>query len=66
MIILNIEGMHCEGCEKRIKNSLESIDGVKSVKASHKEGTVTIDLNKDVNIEIIKERLIDLGFSIKD
>ena len=49
MIILNIEGMHCEGCEKRIKNSLENID-----------------LNKDVNIEIIKERLIDLGFSIKD
>ena len=27
-IILNVEGMACEGCENRIQNSLKNIEGI--------------------------------------
>ena len=33
-IELNVEGMMCENCENRIKNSVSMLDGVKNVKAS--------------------------------
>ena len=32
-INLNVEGMMCGGCEKRIENALGDIKGVKKVKA---------------------------------
>ena len=65
-IILNVSGMHCEGCEKRIKGALKEIKGVKEVTADHKEGTVTIKAIFNDNIDEIKERLDDLGFEIKE
>lgn len=65
-IILNVEGMHCEGCENRVKNSLSTIDGVESVIADHNNGTVTIKTNKAVNIDEIKEMIDDLGFKVKE
>ena len=34
-IILNVEGMMCEGCENRIKNALGTIEGVIDVSAKH-------------------------------
>lgn len=33
-INLNVEGMMCGGCEKRIENALGDIKGVKNVKAN--------------------------------
>ena len=41
-IKLNVNGMVCGGCEKRVVNSLSTIDGVKEVIANHNEGTVAI------------------------
>lgn len=54
---LNVEGMMCEGCENRIKNSVSKIDGVKKVEADHTSGTVMIEANDNVNEEQIKERI---------
>ena len=34
-IKLNVNGMVCGGCEKRVVNSLSTIDGVKEVIANH-------------------------------
>lgn len=61
-INLKVKGMHCEGCENRIKNSLNAINGVDEVIANHIDGTVLIKINKDVDLEEIKERIEDLGF----
>lgn len=65
-INLQVEGMHCEGCENRIKNSLSTIDGIDEVVANHNDGTVTIKTNKEVDLEKIKEIIDDLGFEIKE
>lgn len=61
-INLKVKGMHCEGCENRIKNSLSTIDGVDEVIANHIDGTVLIKTNKEVDLEKIKEKIEDLGF----
>lgn len=65
-ITINVSGMHCEGCEKRIVNSLSTIAEVKEVKANHNNGTVTIKSDKEMDINIIKEQIEDLGFEIKE
>lgn len=61
-INLKVIGMHCEGCENRIKNSLSTIDGIEEVIANHIDGLVLIKTNKEVDIEDIKEKIEDLGF----
>ena len=61
-INLKVKGMHCEGCENRIKNSLSTIEGVDEVIANHVDGTVLVKTNKEVDLEEIKERIEDLGF----
>ena len=61
-INLKVIGMHCEGCEDRIKNSLSTIDGIEEVIANHIDGSVLIKTNKEVDIEDIKEKIKELGF----
>lgn len=65
-ITLNVQGMHCEGCERRINNVLSEIDGVDEVIADHNKGTVTIKTNSKVDIDEIKEKIDDLGYEVKE
>ena len=60
---LKVEGMTCEGCENRIKNSLKLIDGVEDITASHQTGEVKIKTNKNNKDEIIKT-IEDLDFKV--
>lgn len=63
-IKIKVKGMHCSGCENRIKNSLELLEEVKSVSASSSEGEVKVILNNEINLELIKEQIEDLGFEV--
>ena len=65
-IILNVEGMMCEGCENRIKNAVGAIDGVVDVSAKHDTGIVKVIAKENVTEDLIKERIEDIGFSVKD
>ena len=64
-VILNVEGMMCSGCENRVKNSLSKIEGVKGVKASHESKTVEIKYEDNLEIELVKDKIIDLGYKVK-
>ena len=63
-VILKVEGMKCEGCERRIQNALMDIDGVDKVVASYMDKDVKITLNKDVNVNLLKEAILDLDFKV--
>lgn len=65
-IILKVNGMMCSGCENRIKNALNEIDGIKEVEASHETSKVVIKCLDNVLEEKIKEAIIDLGYEIED
>ena len=61
---LKVKGMMCMGCENRVKNALENIDGISNVKANNKDGTVEFDTQDDTLINAIKETINDLGFKV--
>ena len=63
-IILKVEGMMCNGCETRVQNTLGNIEGIKEVNASHTNKTVKVILEKDVSINLLKEKIEDLGYEV--
>ena len=63
-IILKVNGMMCEGCENRVKNSLKNIEGVKEVTADHNTGNVTVNANNEVSKELIIETIEDIGYEV--
>ena len=65
-IEIRISGMSCTGCENRVENVLKNIENVKSVNANYNNGIIEIETNniKDLNIDIIKETLKNLGYDI--
>ena len=65
-LVFNVEGMMCSGCENRVQNSLKTIDGVAEVVANHINGTVTVKLNKEIDRNIIKEKIEDIGYEVKE
>ena len=64
-LTIDVEGIECSGCENRSQNAVETIDGVKSVVASHEKGTVTIVADENVSENEIKNTIQDIGFEVK-
>ncbi len=64
--IIKVEGMVCNGCENRVQNALKTIDGVESVVANHTDGTVTINSKEEVTENVMKEKIEDIGFQVKE
>lgn len=62
-IILKVQGMACEGCENRIQKALKNMEGIENIVASHKEATVIVKAN-EIDIDKIKEKIEDLGFTV--
>ena len=65
-IEIRISGMSCTGCENRVENVLKNIENVELVNANYNTGIVEIGTNdiKNLNIDVIKETLEDLGYDI--
>lgn len=63
---MKVSGMVCGGCEKRVVNALSTIDGVKEVMADHTNGTVLVKMEKKIEKSILKEKIEDLGFEVKE
>ncbi len=64
--IIKVEGMVCNGCENRVQNALKNIDGVENVVADHTTGIVTVTSKNEVSESVIKEKIEDIGFDIKE
>lgn len=65
-IVIRVNGMHCSGCENRIKNVLSDIEGVEEVKANYKDGIVTVNANENIDVSILNEKIEDLGFNVEE
>lgn len=63
-ITMKIDGMMCPHCEARVKKCLEELGGVKEAVPSHKTGTVTVILEKDVPTELLKKTVEDQGYKV--
>ena len=65
-ITFEVEGMMCEGCENRIQNAVKNMEGVELVVANHQENNVKLSLNENADINKIKEKIEDIGFSVEN
>lgn len=64
--IIKVGGMVCNGCENRIQNALKTIDGVKKVVADHKNEIVIVTSTKEIQGNVMKEKIEDIGFKVKE
>ncbi len=62
---IEVKGMHCEGCENRVKKVLSEIPGVSIVQVSHSESKVTLEVTEDVSIKYICNKIKSLGYKVK-
>ncbi len=64
-VLLNVEGMSCLHCEKRVKEALDAIRGVISVSVNLDEGKVAVDYDTTgVNEGLIKKTIVEAGYEI--
>ena len=64
-IEMKIEGMHCEGCSKRLTKILSNIEGVKAVEVSLENKLAKIEYDEEIaKVEDFKEAIEDAGFEV--
>ncbi len=61
---LNIEGMSCIHCAKKVETALKQIKQVKSAKVSLEEKKVKIDLKEEIEDSVLKDTIEDLGYKV--
>lgn len=64
--IISIEGMHCEHCSKRVEEALKSVKGVKSIKVNIEAKNAEVALKYDIENDILKSAIEDIGFEVTD
>ncbi|MBN1191949.1 MAG: heavy metal translocating P-type ATPase [Dehalococcoidales bacterium] len=58
-----INGMHCENCQKKVEEALNSIHGVKA-RVDLKKKTATVTLEADIDEQTFKKAISDAGFEV--
>jgi copper chaperone CopZ len=62
---LTVNGMTCGGCETAVKRTLQQLDGVDDVKASHSDNLVGVTFDPDkVDAATIRNRIAGLGYEV--
>ncbi len=62
--IINIEGMHCENCAKKVERALCNIDNVEKAKVNLNKKQAIITLKDKVNNDTIATAITDLDFEV--
>lgn len=63
--VLHIEGMHCEGCAKRVQDALLKIPGVASAEVDLGSKSARITVSAPVDSAVLAEKIDLLGFTLK-
>ena len=61
---LKIKGMMCGHCEARVKQALESLEGVEEAKVSHEAGTAVVILSASVDEKLMKQNVEKEGYKV--
>lgn len=62
---IKVEGMHCEGCSKRLTKVLNNIEGVNNAEVSLENKLANIEYDETIaDIEDFYEAIEDAGFEV--
>lgn len=63
---LYIAGMHCRACSMRIEDSLLAVDGIDSVKVSHRHGTAIVSYEGQRDTDRVVSAITSAGYTLVD
>ncbi len=61
--VIEIEGMHCMGCVKRVENALHEFEGAE-VAVDLEGGKATVESANEIADAALTEAVEDLGFDV--
>ena len=61
--IYNVEGMSCGHCELSVREEIEEVAGVTSVRADHNAGQVVV-AGDDVDDEAVRAAVVEAGYRV--
>ena len=62
---IKVEGMHCEGCSKRLTKVLSNVDGVSFAEVSLEDKLAKIEYDENIaTVEKLEESIEDAGFEV--
>jgi copper chaperone len=64
-VVLNVDGMTCDGCENAIKAGVENLDGIATVESSHEEGWTRVKYDANLtSVEEIEGKITETGYTV--
>ena len=64
-MLIKVEGMMCEHCEKRVRDCLEALDEIDMAVCDYKSGTVKLTLAGSIDQKKIKKAITSAGYKMK-
>lgn len=65
-VITGEEKMHCEGCESRVRNALQRLDGVHGVITCIEEQRIAVSIDPErVSPDQLETRLRQIGYEVR-
>ena len=61
---VNVTGMTCGGCSKKLTTALNAVEGVEVKKVCHKSGCVDVVLSNGATAEKVNEVITKSGFKV--
>jgi len=63
-VSIKIDGMHCDGCVRSVKNAATSVEGVSNLAVDLESGELTADIARPELVEALKGVIEDCGFDV--
>lgn len=61
-----VKGMQCEHCSNAVKKGLLTLEEVNNVEVDLKTGRVDLELSKDIDNEVLKKKIEEVGYKINE
>ena len=61
-----VKGMQCEHCSNAVKKELLTLEEVNNVEVDLKTGRVDLELSKDIDNEVLKKKIEEVGYKINE
>ena len=63
ILTMEVSGLHCYGCNKKVEASLSKIKGIRNVNADFVKGQVKLEFDENfVNLEKIRNTITKAGY----
>lgn len=64
-VIMEVEGMHCEMCEKRVNNAVKAVAAPQSISSSAKDNKTEFVAAEAPDEAAVRAAVEDMGFTVK-